>query len=96
MDQGGQAGEVAGREKMGSSCAACTGDVQGRDGASGYGVGEYGPHLEKEGGVTGHRVGRVTVESFCSDGYLSPKKEWFDPRRAPRFQNRNRDKDVNT
>ena len=61
-------GEGSGGEKVGAGGAACAGDVQGREGASGDSVMKYGPNPEREGGVQGHRVGRDTVEGLCSGG----------------------------
>ena len=66
MAQGGQAVEGSDREKMGDGGAACAGDVQGRDSASGDIRGKDGNCPKRERRVQGHRVGRDTVESLCS------------------------------
>ena len=80
VEQGVQAIEGAGREKVGARGATRVDYVQGRYSASGDSMDEYVPHPKREGGVQGHRVVIGTVEILCTGGQLSALKEFCAPR----------------
>ena len=71
MSQGGQSGEVAGRQKVRAVSADRACDVHGQDSSSGYSVGKDIPNNKGEGGVQVHRVVRGTVENLVIGSKLS-------------------------